>query len=437
VDPGDVPAISSTPVPDPLVGRTLGGFRITSLLASGGYGRVYEAEQVTLGRKAALKVTDPRTLNTPVKQKRFLREAEILARFAHPNIVQIYEAGRDGDDYFLAMEFVEGESLQARIDRGQPLSPREAWGVARAALAALARAHKEGVIHRDVKPGNLLLPTDGEAKLTDFGLAKDLGSASLTDPGIILGTPMYMSPEQAHGGEPDARSDLYSLGATLYHAMTGRPPMSDLDVARGTPISTEPPPPVSEAARGVPADFAAWLDRMLARDRKARFASAEEALAALPSPPPAGAATRPHLGRIAAAVTAACIIGAVAFLLAGPERSPSPSPDFPPAPLPPPTPGAKVEAVPRFASAQAQQGHARTVSSIGDRRLAWLAVVEFFPKDRRACAESLFEVARIDEQQGHVVAAARTYRRILAKYADQEEVCRRARPRLRSLSGPR
>ncbi|MEK7867252.1 MAG: serine/threonine-protein kinase, partial [Planctomycetota bacterium] len=188
--------------PDPLIGTTLGGFHVTALLAQGGYGRVYEAEQVSLGRKAALKVTDPRTLNTPVKQKRFLREAEILARFVHPNIVQIYEAGRDGELYFLAMEFVEGRNLQDRIDKGELLSPVEAWGVARAGLAALARAHKEGVIHRDVKPGNLLLPVDGEAKLSDFGLAKDLGSAALTDPGIILGTPMYMSPEQAHGGEP-------------------------------------------------------------------------------------------------------------------------------------------------------------------------------------------------------------------------------------------
>jgi predicted Ser/Thr protein kinase len=204
----------------------LGDFRILREVGRGGMGAVYEAEQISLGRRVALKVLRFGAVSEPEAITRFQREAETVARLHHTNIVPIFSVGSEHGVNFYAMQFIEGRSLaQVLADRAGPLDPDQVaeWGLQ--AAEALEHAHRRGVIHRDVKPSNLLLDNDGRIWLTDFGLAKRLDDATLSMTGALLGTPRYMSPEQASSGERriDHRTDLFSLGATLYELATGRP----------------------------------------------------------------------------------------------------------------------------------------------------------------------------------------------------------------------
>jgi predicted Ser/Thr protein kinase len=204
----------------------LGDFRILREVGRGGMGAVYEAEQASLGRRVALKVLRFGAVSEPEAITRFQREAETVARLHHTNIVPIFSVGSEHGVNFYAMQFIEGRSLaQVLADRAGPLDSDQVaeWGLQ--AAEALEHAHRRGVIHRDVKPSNLLLDNDGRIWLTDFGLAKRLDDATLSMTGALLGTPRYMSPEQASSGERriDHRTDLFSLGATLYELATGRP----------------------------------------------------------------------------------------------------------------------------------------------------------------------------------------------------------------------
>ena len=209
---------------------TLGEFRIIRELGRGGMGVVYEAEQTSLRRHVALKVLRFGVVADEEAMKRFRREAETVARLHHTNIVPIFAVGCERGVHYYAMQFIEGRSLADVLAESQrtrqaagAADDRRRWGLQ--AAEALAHAHQRGVIHRDIKPSNLLLDTDGVVWLTDFGLAKRADEATLTVHGTLMGTPRYMSPEQAESLQQpvDRRTDLYSLGASLYELATGRP----------------------------------------------------------------------------------------------------------------------------------------------------------------------------------------------------------------------
>ena len=228
--------------------RYFGDYEIIRELARGGMGVVFQARQISLNRPVALKMILAGQLADETDVKRFYTEAEAAANLDHPGIVPIYEVGQHEGQHYFSMGFVEGQSLSQRLADG-PLPPREAAALMRRRSAeAIEYAHQRGVIHRDLKPGNILLDRNGNPRVTDFGLAKKLkGDSGLTGSGQIMGTPSYMPPEQAGGkrGEVGPAADVYALGATLYALVTGRPPFqaaTAMDTVLQV-ISDEPVPP--------------------------------------------------------------------------------------------------------------------------------------------------------------------------------------------------
>ncbi len=224
--------------PDPLLGSLINGkFRVVGVVAAGGMGKIYRAEQLPLGRPVAIKVLHAkytRSEQDPAFQKRFFLEASILSKLQHPNIVTVFDYGRieeaADEAYFMAMEYLPGETLHRRLKAHGPLSSAESLGLVRQIARGLREAHRHGVVHRDLKPSNIMLvPEDDGAenlKILDFGLVKVLAddSEELTKEGSFLGSPRYMSPEQIAHGRVDLRTDIYSLGVILYQCLTGRTP---------------------------------------------------------------------------------------------------------------------------------------------------------------------------------------------------------------------
>jgi serine/threonine protein kinase len=199
-----------------LEGRILDGrYRLGSLLGVGGMARVYLASDRVLERQVAVKVLSPPYAQDPVFVERFRREARSAARLSHPNIVAVFDSGSDAGEHYLVMEYVAGQSLAELLaDQGR-LAPRRAAELGVEVCAALAAAHAQGLVHRDVKPANVLVGAEGRVKVADFGIVKAAATVTLTGTGTVLGTAAYLSPEQAQGGPVDARSDLYSLGCVL------------------------------------------------------------------------------------------------------------------------------------------------------------------------------------------------------------------------------
>ncbi len=245
-----------------------GRYSLERELGRGGMGVVYLAREVRLDRPVAIKVLPPSRTADPKLRERFVREARMAAKLSHPNVIPIHAVEETGAFVFFAMAYVEGETLTERVRRRGPLAPSEAARVLRDVAWALAYAHGQGVIHRDVKPDNILLEQEsGRVLVADFGIAGVVAGAGALVAGEVVGTPEFMSPEQALGEAVDARSDLYSLGVVGYFALSGTLPF---EAEKATEVLakqvTEPAPPLAAAAPGVPRRLAQAIDRCLAKD---------------------------------------------------------------------------------------------------------------------------------------------------------------------------
>jgi predicted Ser/Thr protein kinase len=288
---------------DPMIGQVLlGRVKIVRAIARGGMGKVYYAEQVAMGRPCAVKVLDPRMAGASREEftRRFLLEASVAAKLTHPNVVTIYDYGETDDgSCFIAMEYLEGETLSETLKREKRLSPERAVGVARQVCRALREAHAIGVVHRDMKPGNIFLvrhDDEGDfVKVLDFGLVKETHSGgdddAHTQVGQIMGSPRYMAPEQIEGKAVDGRTDIYALGTVMYAMLSGHPPFERAnEMATMMAHVAEPVVPLAQLAPDVllPPGLEAVVMHCLEKDPARRFSSMEEMLAALKLEPGAG-----------------------------------------------------------------------------------------------------------------------------------------------------
>jgi hypothetical protein len=284
---------------DVLLGKSLGRYRILSLLGRGGMGEVYRAKDTTLGRDVAIKVLPSGFSIDRDRLRRFEREARAASALNHPNIITIHEFGQEEGVHFIVSEFIEGETLRRRIGSekapGKRMNAAEILELAIQITGALNAAHEAGIVHRDVKPENVMVRPDGLVKVLDFGLAKlverrsydtatDVNDASEAPTasggaGVVMGAVNYMSPEQARGERLDARSDIFSLGVALYEMAAGRSPF-----ARGTVVDTiasileKEPPPLAQFTSGVPEALELIIRKMLGKDREDRYQTARELL---------------------------------------------------------------------------------------------------------------------------------------------------------------
>ncbi len=319
-----------------MVGKRLGHYRILARLGEGGMGVVYRAEDLNLRRAVALKILPDSLATDPIARERLVREARSASRLNHPNIATIYEADEQDGELFFAMEYVEGEALSRRLRAG-PLAVPELLRIGVQVADALQEAHRHGVVHRDIKPGNIMIRPDGAVKVVDFGLAvrteaatpalgmTDLASTNtrpfesvgvrLTQEGHTAGTIAYMSPEQARDGVVDSRSDIFALGVVLYQAVTGRPPFRGQNpLAIAAAIIHDEPPPPREVAPSVPVGLQEVIQRCLSKDPEQRpqtAAAVSEALHALEEGGTASTVRR-VLGR--RPVSRAALLGTLAVL---------------------------------------------------------------------------------------------------------------------------
>jgi predicted Ser/Thr protein kinase len=339
---------------DIAAGTMLGGYRVERMLGHGGMGVVYLALQVSLDRPVALKVLAPELARDDAFRQRFLNESHLAASIDHPNVIPVHEAAEDAGRLYVTMRYVDGPDLGALLRAERRLEPARAARIIAQVGAALDAAHRAGLVHRDVKPGNVLVADAGETDhcyLTDFGLVKRSASTTgLTQTGTVMGTVSYIAPEQLRGDTVDGRADVYALGCVLFEVLTGRRPFErDTDVATMWAHLSEPPPAASDYVPSVPAALDGVVRRALAKDPDERWATAGElgraALAATetapivepdveptepdvplpPGPPPAARRRRPLLVAGGLAVAAAAVAGVL--LLSGdddPGSAPAP-----------------------------------------------------------------------------------------------------------------
>lgn len=281
-EPSDSSVLGAPSLSRDLTGQELGDYHIGHRLGRGGMAEVYLAEQRSLGRRVALKVLSGRLSEGQGYIRRFQNEARAAAALVHANIVQIYEVGMRDGVHFIAQEYVKGQNLRQVIQRQGPLTPTQAISVMRQVTAALQKAAQAGIVHRDIKPENILLAQTGEVKVADFGLARVNSpeqALNLTQEGIALGTPLYMSPEQVEGKPVDSRSDLYSLGATAYHMLTGRPPFEgETALAIAVQHLNNEPAQLTGLRPDVPPGLCRIVHRLLAKKPEDRFAQPSDLL---------------------------------------------------------------------------------------------------------------------------------------------------------------
>lgn len=251
-------------------------YRVIEKIGSGGMADVFKAVDDVLGRTVAVKVLHPRYASDPTFVARFRQEAQAAANLSHPNIVNMYDWGRDGETYYIVMEYVKGVDLKSLVSQQGPLDPHKAAEYAAQVCSALAVAHGYDIIHRDIKPHNIVLASDGTVKVMDFGIAR-AGNTTMTQTGSVLGTAQYISPEQAQGKQLSPASDLYSLGVTLYEMVTGRPPFdADTPVATALQQVNDEPVPPRQVRASIPPALEAVILRAMRKNPAERYDSATE-----------------------------------------------------------------------------------------------------------------------------------------------------------------
>ena len=255
-----------------------GRYELTHLVARGGMAEVYRARDRMLDRPVALKVLFPELSVDRAFVERFRREAQAAANLSHPNIVPVFDWGEDGGTYYIVMEYIDGQPLSQALKAGGPMPAGRVAQIGARVADALAYAHRHGVVHRDVKPGNVLLTSDEQVKVTDFGIARAVNTEeSLTQTGAVMGTATYFSPEQAEGVGVDARSDIYSLGVVLFEMIAGRPPfLGDSPVAVASKHVREQPPPLRDLNPTVPPALEAIVAKAMAKSADLRYQSAAD-----------------------------------------------------------------------------------------------------------------------------------------------------------------
>jgi len=259
-------------------GSTFGGYEVESVVGLGGIGILYRARQVRLDRPVALKLVEPTIARDPVIRERLRREARMVASLDHPNVVPLYEAGEEDGTVFIVTRWVEGTELGTLIHDSGPLEPARAAQIAAQIADALEIAGEKGLVHRDIKPSNVIVTSEDHVYLTDFGLAK----RAATDPGLtgadqMLGTVDYVAPEQIEGSEPDARSDMYSLGCVVYEMLTGDAPFADQKggMAKMWAQVNAQPRPISERRADVPAALEDLTQRAMSKSPDDRPTAAQ------------------------------------------------------------------------------------------------------------------------------------------------------------------
>ena len=264
------------PVSDPRIYSNR--YQVTHLIARGGMAMVYRAQDLLLNRAVALKILYPELSADPLFVERFRREAQAAANLSHPNIVPVFDWGEDEGTYFIVMELVEGTSLADMLRGSRTLTASRSAQLVAQVAAALGYAHRNGVVHRDVKPGNILITSDGQVKVTDFGIAQAVSSEDqLAEEGSVMGTATYFSPEQAEGAAVDGRSDVYSLGVVLYEMLVGRPPfIGDSPVAVSSQHVHGTVPPLTDFNNTVPHDLESIVMEALAKSPAQRYQTADE-----------------------------------------------------------------------------------------------------------------------------------------------------------------
>src|SRR5262245_36096046 len=271
-------------------GQTVGDYRVREQIGGGGMGVVYRGEDTRLGRKVAIKFLPAELLSQPGATERFKREARLASSLNHPGICTIFDIGEHDGQQFIVMELMEGETLKHHLHH-RPLTAEQLLELAVQIADALDSAHQSGIIHRDIKPANIFVTQRGQAKVLDFGLAKQTGSGvreadrhandltqsieDVTGKSVTLGTLAYMSPEQARGQDLDARSDIFSFGSVLYEMATGRPPFSgENSVTLVEALLTKTPAPASRVNPELPAEIERVINKALEKDKALRYQSA-------------------------------------------------------------------------------------------------------------------------------------------------------------------